>query len=526
MIQEGFCGEHNEIAEAARVGAPLPFGSQLPIVTRYLNDWHLLPPIGCVIPTNARFQSAIHNESRTKNALVNGRDSCTAGKRFRMVTFPPICVFDSPSAGGYNSVSSQSFSSSLFADDTEPEEENVKLSGESNQVVRILHISDIHRAPAAPTSNTTLIGKLIDDIRLTYNEDNEKLLPAEPRLGEPDLIVVSGDLTQHADPVEYQLALQFLEGLLPLVDDDRHRVIIVPGNHDVNWAIGCESYVAATEDEFKHQPVPGEPYHQSVKRAPDGTYWRKDSITYPERFNPYKTFFDSFYQGAFTFPLVSEDMFTVHDFADEYGLVIVAINSCYEIDGYSASGKLAGLDRRAFLNTDAMYKAAHQPGFHPDRSDISRIAVFHHNIRSVDYHEDFLDPKYLQILVRHGYHLCLHGHVHTASQDVFDPSHPTALPVVGAGSLAAPHSDRPPATPMGYNVFVIDRLSVGSGSTLVGTTRTAWSGPPTQRDGKPYFVARQPTMETVRPATHPSGSPKVLSLGESIPIDPRGKGIT
>ena len=88
----------------------------------------------------------------------------------------------------------------------------MKLSGESNQVVRILHISDIHRAPAAPTSNTTLIGKLIDDIRLTYNEDNEKLLPAEPRLGSPDLIVVSGDLTQHADPVEYQLALQFLEG--------------------------------------------------------------------------------------------------------------------------------------------------------------------------------------------------------------------------------------------------------------------------------------------------------------------------
>ena len=27
-------------------------------------------------------------------------------------------------------------------------------------------------------------------------------------------------------------------------------------------------------------------------------------------------------------------------------------------------------------------------------------------------------------------------------------------------------------------------------------------------------------METARPATHPSGSPKVLSLGESIPIDP------
>ena len=131
----------------------------------------------------------------------------------------------------------------------------------------------------------------------------------DPHLGQPDLIIVSGDLTQRADGKEFTLALRFLEGLLPLVDNDRRRVLIVPGNHDLNWKIAAQSYVAATEDEFKKQPIPGEPYRQSVKRAPDGTYWRKKDTTYTARFRPFKKFFDAFYQGAYRYSLAAK---TVH----------------------------------------------------------------------------------------------------------------------------------------------------------------------------------------------------------------------
>lgn len=42
----------------------------------------------------------------------------------------------------------------------------------------------------------------------------------------PDLVVVSGDLTQRAKPVQFRQALRFLEGLGP-------PFLAVPGNHDV-----------------------------------------------------------------------------------------------------------------------------------------------------------------------------------------------------------------------------------------------------------------------------------------------------
>lgn len=51
-----------------------------------------------------------------------------------------------------------------------------------DQHVRILQISDIHRASNALTSNTTLLSKLLDDIRYTYDEDNSQLGPGEPKL--------------------------------------------------------------------------------------------------------------------------------------------------------------------------------------------------------------------------------------------------------------------------------------------------------------------------------------------------------
>ena len=355
-------------------------------------------------------------------------------------------------------------------------------------IVNILHISDIHRGPDAPTSHRTLRGKLLDDIRRTYDEDSAKLEPDEPRLGPPDVIVLSGDLTQHADPAEYDLAREFLEELLELVGGERERVVLVPGNHDVNLKLSRECYVPATEQEFEDQPRYDEPYRQMVKKERDAkVYWRKIEETYTERFKPFKTLFDDFYRGtaaAYTYPLDRDWMYTVYDYSRMYGLVIVGFNTCDEIDH---------LDRRAFINTDAIYRAEDDSAFRAGEGGLVRIAVFHHNIRSVQHGEDFLDPKYLQILKRHGFDLCLHGHVHTAGLDVFDPTQAKTLPVLGAGSLAAPYKDRPPAAPKGYNLIVINRESGGifahtrchDEDHLVWKADYRW-------DGKPYLTVRPP----------------------------------
>jgi 3',5'-cyclic AMP phosphodiesterase CpdA len=71
---------------------------------------------------------------------------------------------------------------------------------------KIVHISDLHFG----TENSKIVNHLIDDI----NEIK------------PDVIVVSGDLTQRAKTKEYSKAKIFLKNL------DYHTVVI-PGNHDI-----------------------------------------------------------------------------------------------------------------------------------------------------------------------------------------------------------------------------------------------------------------------------------------------------
>jgi 3',5'-cyclic AMP phosphodiesterase CpdA len=74
-------------------------------------------------------------------------------------------------------------------------------------VLRILHVSDVHFGPPH-----------LPDL------SKEILALAERR--RPDLVVLSGDLTQRAKPVQFREARRFVEGFgMP--------TIVVPGNHDV-----------------------------------------------------------------------------------------------------------------------------------------------------------------------------------------------------------------------------------------------------------------------------------------------------
>jgi len=357
----------------------------------------------------------------------------------------------------------------------------------TKRYLHILHISDIHRAVDAPTSNVSLLGKLLDDITLRYSMDNRALDLADPPLSSPDLIVISGDVTQRATPEEFSIARDFVERLLFLVNKDRNKVILVPGNHDINWDLAARAYSPSSEGEFVNQRKQDEPYTQLVKRAPSGSYWRKDPNVYELRLDPFKQFYESFY-GDRTFPLIRSEMYSIHDLSRELNIVVIGFNSCDEIDACRESGKLVSLDRRAFINTDAIYRAAQEAqqidGFH----HTIRIAVFHHNITSLNHGDDFLDPKYLRILKLQGFSFCVHGHAHTDSYDIFDATTSRVMPVVGAGSLAAPYRDRPPAVPMGYNLIAIDK---SNGKVYVHTrshdeSNLTWA-PRYQESGKPFF---------------------------------------
>ena len=93
--------------------------------------------------------------------------------------------------------------------------------------MRILHLSDLHRAGSTETLKAIWGGP---------QSALRKLPEAEQRF---DLIVVSGDLAGTARPGEYSELHEFAAtSLLPLLRDPeaRARVIFVPGNHDVDWS--------------------------------------------------------------------------------------------------------------------------------------------------------------------------------------------------------------------------------------------------------------------------------------------------
>lgn len=74
--------------------------------------------------------------------------------------------------------------------------------------LKILQISDIHFGPPF------------------VPEVGESLLTVAPAI-EPDVIVISGDLTQRAKPEQFQDAKRFLERLPPAPQ------LVIPGNHDI-----------------------------------------------------------------------------------------------------------------------------------------------------------------------------------------------------------------------------------------------------------------------------------------------------
>jgi 3',5'-cyclic AMP phosphodiesterase CpdA len=76
-------------------------------------------------------------------------------------------------------------------------------------MARLIHLSDLHFGAHDPA--------IVEAVQRQVDEAN------------PDLVVISGDLTQRAKTEQFQQACRFLERLR----DNGHDVLAVPGNHDV-----------------------------------------------------------------------------------------------------------------------------------------------------------------------------------------------------------------------------------------------------------------------------------------------------
>ncbi len=317
----------------------------------------------------------------------------------------------------------------------------------------IMHISDLHRSPRDPISNDELISALV--------RDRDRYIREEPSIQAPQAIVVSGDLIRgvplrtedFATEIEeqYLVAEEFLDELVQrFLEGDRSRLIMVPGNHDVDWNTAFNA-LAPVPDEA----IPGD--LRAELHAEDSLLrwdWKTRTLyriadpgLYERRLDSFWQFFERFYERVPGLMTVQNprDVRLFSLFDDRIG--VAAYNSCHGNDCFAFHGMIRqGSIARSDLDLNDSGKV----------HDL-RVAVWHHSIEGSPYRTDYMDSDVVRGMIGRGFRLGLHGHQHKAqatAQEIRLPDQ-ERMAVISAGSLCAGADDLPVGTHRQYNMLEI-----------------------------------------------------------------------
>ena len=316
----------------------------------------------------------------------------------------------------------------------------------------ILHISDLHRSPRDNITNAELISALVSD--------RQRYVLEKPNIRQPDAIVISGDIVQGVVPEtadaeaslaeQYATALAFVEELtVRFVDGDRSRVILVPGNHDINWAMSKQAMNVVQKADFPKD------LRTEIFR-PESLYrwdWKTcelfviaDVDLYRQRMAAFWKFFDSFYAKGPSLLRVARGQPSNLYSLWEGRLGIAAFDSCHGNDCFSFHGSIPReVVARAQL----------------DLLDVGGfgllMAVWHHNVEGPPLRSDYMDIDIVRGMIGRGFRLGLFGHQHRpdATPIQIQLADRETMALVSAGSLCAGASELPAGAMRGYNIIEI-----------------------------------------------------------------------
>ena len=316
----------------------------------------------------------------------------------------------------------------------------------------ILHISDLHRSPRDNITNAELVSALVSDRQRYLNET--------PSIRNPDAIVISGDIVQgvslgapnaHASLAEqYATALEFIKELTErFVAGDRSRVIIVPGNHDINWAMSKDAMEVVPDADFPDNLM-GELFR------PDSLYrwdWKTRELylitkvaAYGQRMDAFWNFFDAFYDGAPGLLRVARRRPSNLWSLWEGRIGVASFDSCHGNDCFAFHGSIPR-DVVARAQLDLLDAG----GFR------LLMAVWHHNIEGPPHRSDYMDIDIVRGMIGRGFRIGLYGHQHRpdATPMQIRLAERETMALVSAGSLCAGANEIPTGAMRGYNIIEI-----------------------------------------------------------------------
>jgi predicted MPP superfamily phosphohydrolase len=320
-----------------------------------------------------------------------------------------------------------------------------RLSAHANGAgIHILHLSDLHleNEEQAQVYRTQLETDLIHELDVK-------------RLG---YLVLSGDVANVATEGEYKAAFALLDGLVKRFSLDPSRVVLVPGNHDLNWGLSRRAYPFVYRDELSAPPEKG----TYIAAGDEGVLLRKDEL-YQQRFAPFS---DQFYRRAYggqAYPLAYGEQ-TLFVEREEDRFLFLGLNSSWHVDHHyrDRAGIHMGALRQAL---DRLLDGAYDGWL--------KIAVWHHPVTG----RQGMNDDFLQLLTVHGFQICMHGHIHEAIEGYHKYDDRRGVRIIGAGTFGAPANEQVTGIPLQYNLLT---FSPETGVMVVRTRKKekpngAWS---------------------------------------------------
>ncbi|MBL8632113.1 MAG: SUMF1/EgtB/PvdO family nonheme iron enzyme [Myxococcales bacterium] len=255
----------------------------------------------------------------------------------------------------------------------------------------VLHLSDLHFSDE--TQADQWHAQLLLDLR------------NQMQIRELSAVIISGDITHHATIEQFGFAHNFLRQLCESFHIEKQRLIIVPGNHDVNWTL--------------------------TDHGQDG-------------FSPFAMFYQQLTGAAYPASVAAQT--TLHNLAD-LKLLVLGLNTAWKIDRAHPS--------RAGLHAGAFGKAIKPLVNNKEYQKCNKLAVWHHPPAELTT-EAGLDGAVLEQLAQAGFRLILHGHIHRADNALFryyQQSNVGGLEILTAGTFGAPTHELVSGYPFQYQVL-------------------------------------------------------------------------
>ncbi|WP_437997540.1 metallophosphoesterase [Sorangium sp. So ce185] len=307
--------------------------------------------------------------------------------------------------------------------------------------VTILHISDTQfgrnhvfgRSGILPTDKAAdaLAERIISDL---------DTLRRSPGLS-PDIIILTGDISEWGNPTEFQLATAFINRIMSALHLQQRHVVLVPGNHDVNRA-ACHAYFLKC---------------QSMESSPVGPYWPK--------LENYAQFHNQFYEGFRAAQISEEQSWALFEIP-ELRVAIAALNSDM------AESHLEE-DHYGWLGEKQLIWAADRMRSYEAKQWL-RIAAVHHNVHrgAQSDDENMRDADALQRILAPHLNILFHGHTHNGGRISYIGS--TA--VVSTGSAGVIKEARPEEVPNQYQIVRIYPTHIEQYARMYVPTQSRWMG--------------------------------------------------